>query len=101
LIINATLLQARPKSPQEAGGCEVKRLPKIIIMKNEHESTYALLVRSEEKSRDMLETAVYALFILSAVFAIWQFVQQPMPLPMNQTIWSQHPAPQRGTALGT
>ena len=70
-------------------------------MNNEHESTYALLVRSEEKSRDMLETAVYALFILSAVFAIWQFVQQPMPLLMNQTIWRQHPRTPAGTALGT
>jgi hypothetical protein len=44
---------------------------------------YALLVRSEEKSRDMLETAVYAMCILSAVFAIWQFAQQPNPLPMD------------------
>src|SRR5713101_6067137 len=31
-------------------------------------SIYALLVRSEEKSRDMLETAVYAMCILSVVF---------------------------------
>jgi hypothetical protein len=46
-------------------------------------SIYALLVRSEEKSRDMLETAVYAMCILSAVFAIWQFAQQPNPLPMD------------------
>lgn len=46
-------------------------------------SIYALLVRSEEKSRDMLETAVYTICILSAVFAIWQFVQQPNPLPIE------------------
>ncbi len=46
-------------------------------------SIYALLVRSEEKSRNMLETAVYAMCILSAVFAIWQFAQQPNPLPMD------------------
>ena len=48
-----------------------------------NQSTYALLVRSQEKSRDMLETAVYAMCILSAVFAIWQFAQQPNPLPMD------------------
>jgi hypothetical protein len=46
-------------------------------------SIYALLVRSEEKSRDMLETAVYTMCIFCAVFAIWQFVQQPNPLPMD------------------
>jgi hypothetical protein len=34
-------------------------------MNNEHESTYTLLVRSEEKSRDVLETAVYLMCILS------------------------------------
>jgi hypothetical protein len=44
-------------------------------------TTYSLLLRSEEKSRDMLETAVYALCVLSAVFAIWQFAQQPISVP--------------------
>jgi len=48
-----------------------------------NQSIYALLVRSEEKSRDMLETAVYAICVLSAVFAIWQFAQQPNPLPTD------------------
>jgi len=46
-------------------------------------SIYALLVRSQEKSRDILETAFCAMCILSAVFAIWQFAQQPNPLPMD------------------
>ena len=48
-----------------------------------HESTYALLVRSEEKERSLFETVVYGLFILSAVAAIWQFAQQPIALPLN------------------
>jgi hypothetical protein len=48
-----------------------------------HESTYALLVRSEEKERSLLETIAYGLFILSAVAAIWQFVQQPINLPLD------------------
>ena len=44
-------------------------------------TTYSLLLRSEEKSRDMLEMAVYALCVVSAVFAIWQFAQQPISVP--------------------
>ena len=47
------------------------------------ESTYALLVRSEEKERSLFETAVYGLFILSAVAAIWQVAQQPVALPLD------------------
>jgi hypothetical protein len=43
--------------------------------------TYSLLVRSEEKSRSVLETAVYTLCILSSVFSIWQAAQQPITLP--------------------
>ena len=50
---------------------------------NNYESTYALLVRSEEKNRSLLETLVYAIFILSAVFSIWQFARQPMMLPLK------------------
>ena len=46
-----------------------------------NESTYALLVRSEEKSRGMLEVVLYDLFILSAVVSIWQFVREPITLP--------------------
>ena len=42
-------------------------------MTNQHESTYALLVRSEEKSRGVLEIILYALFILSALVPLWQF----------------------------
>ena len=48
-------------------------------MNTQHEeSTYALIVRSEEKGRGVLETVLYALFILSAIFSIWQFAQQPV-----------------------
>jgi hypothetical protein len=47
-----------------------------------HESTYALLVRSEEKERNLFEIIAFGVFILSAVFAIWQFAQQPLNLPL-------------------
>lgn len=56
-------------------------------------TTYSLLVRSEEKSRDLLETAVYAMCVLSAVFAIYQFAQQPVSLPTQLTS-DEHVAPQ-------
>jgi hypothetical protein len=47
-------------------------------MNNNQESTYALLVRSEEKSRTALEAVAYMTFILSVVVAVWQFAQHPV-----------------------
>lgn len=47
------------------------------------QSTYALLVKSEEKERSFFETIVYSLFILSAVAAIGQFIVQPVDLPLE------------------
>ena len=48
-----------------------------------HESTYALLVRSEEKERTLLETVAYFLVVLSAIAAIYQFAKQPIALPLK------------------
>lgn len=56
-------------------------------MKNEtlsaegFESTYALIVRSEEKERGIFEGAVYFAVVLSALFSIWQVAKQPVELP--------------------
>jgi hypothetical protein len=47
-------------------------------MNNQFESSYALLVRSEEKGRGVLETVLYVAFILSAVLLIWEFAQSPV-----------------------
>jgi hypothetical protein len=47
-------------------------------------STYWLLVQSEEKSRNILETGLYALFAISAVVSIWQFAEQPNALPLDR-----------------
>jgi len=52
-----------------------------ILSAKDFESTYALLVRSEEKERSMFESATYLVFILSAIFSIWQVAQQPFDLP--------------------
>ena len=45
------------------------------------ESTYALIVRSEEKERSIFEGAVYFAVVLSALFSIWQVAKQPVELP--------------------
>jgi len=47
------------------------------------ESTYSLLVRSNEKKRGMFETIIYTLMILCAVAAIVQFVDQRDSLPLT------------------
>ena len=47
------------------------------------ESTYALIVRSEEKERSIFEGAVYFAVVLSALFSIWQVAKQPVALPLT------------------
>ncbi len=47
------------------------------------ESTYALLVRSEERERSIFEGAVYFAVVLSALFSIWQMAKQPIELPLT------------------
>jgi hypothetical protein len=53
------------------------------------ESTYALLMRSENEKRSLLEMIAYGLFILSVVAAIWQVAHQPInaitTLPRSET----------------
>ena len=52
-------------------------------MNNEHESTYTLLVRSEETGWNIMEAVLYGLVGLSAIVSIWQFAQQPNSLPID------------------
>ena len=47
------------------------------------ESTYALIVRSEEKERSLFEGAVYFAVVLSALFTLWQAATQPVALPLT------------------
>ena len=61
-------------------------------MQTHEESTYALLVRSEEKSRGVLEILLYAFFILSALVSIYQFVEQPVELSAPGLIGQTHSA---------
>ncbi len=55
----------------------------MIPAEGVHESTYALLMRSEEKERSILEIAVYAIIILCAVFSVWQFAGQSVAFPFR------------------
>ena len=48
---------------------------------NQQQSTYALLIRSEEKNRNLLEVAILPLLMLGPIIAIWQFAQQPVNIP--------------------
>jgi len=56
---------------------------------NPRKSTYALLVRSEEKERGLFETIVYSLLVLSAVVGIWQFAHLRVPSPFANTAATQ------------
>ena len=47
------------------------------------ESTYALIMRSEEKQRSRFETLIYTALIVSTVFAVSQFGREAMTLPDN------------------
>jgi len=46
-------------------------------------STYRLLVQSEERNKNAMEIAVYALVGLSCLISIWQFADQPNVLPLD------------------
>ena len=47
------------------------------------ESTYAMLMRSEEKERGASEIIAYGLLIVSACFAMWQIALHPFTVPTN------------------
>jgi hypothetical protein len=49
------------------------------------ESTYALLVRSEEKQRSRFETLVYTVLAVSTIFAVLQFGRQAAMMPSSIT----------------
>jgi len=55
-------------------------------------STYRLLVQSEEKNRNLLEMALYGLFALSALAAIWQFAAEPAMPTYRAGVFSEQPA---------
>jgi hypothetical protein len=59
-----------------------------------HDQTlYGILAGSEEKGREVMETAVYAACILSVVAAIFQFVGQPTSDPFAGFYPTAQPVP--------
>ena len=55
-------------------------------------SIYRLLLQSEEKNRNILEAALYALFALSALVAIWQFAEEPAMPYFGTAMFIDQPA---------
>jgi len=70
-----------------------KYMKQNTLSAEDFESTYALLVRSEEKERSLFEGAAYLVFIISAVFSIWSVAQQPVALPKGDVIHTTSVAP--------
>ena len=76
-----TIVIAAAFVPPERG-CMNAKLPTTDQLKDQHEeSTYALLIRSKEKKRDLLELTIHPTLMLGAILAIWQLVQQPVNIP--------------------
>jgi hypothetical protein len=65
---------------------------RLRIMKND-QTLYGILAGSEEKGKDALETAIYALCILSVVAAIFQFIGQPTQDPFAVFYPTTQPVP--------
>jgi hypothetical protein len=65
---------------------------RLKIMKND-QTLYGILAGSEERGRGTMETAVYAMCILSVVAAIFQFIGQPTPDPFAGFDPTAQPAP--------
>jgi len=55
-------------------------------------STYTLLIQSEEKGRTIMEMAVYAMCVLSVLVTIWQFIWQAAPPSYDQLVSPTRPA---------
>ena len=44
----------------------------------QHETTYHMLIESEEKDGGVIETLVYLLLIVATAVTVWQFGNQPV-----------------------
>ena len=56
---------------------------KTLSHNDEFESTYALIVRSEEKQRSRLETVLYTLLVASVLAAVSQFSREAAAIPSS------------------
>ncbi len=76
-----TIVIAASPVPLESCVMNVQTNTTDQLQNQPKESTYALLIRLEEKSRNALEVAIYPLLILGPLIAIWQFALQPINIP--------------------
>ena len=65
----------------------------MIPAEGVHESTYALLMRSEEKERSILEIVVFALIILCAVVYHFHFAGQSVAFTISAVHTADSGAP--------
>ena len=66
-------------------------------MKTHTANTYDLIMESEDKNRTVVETVIYALFILSAIVSIFQFVVQPIVVPSHTSGFASNQTSQSAT----
>ncbi len=79
---NLVIIVIAASSPAQESRVMKEQTGTTDQLEDQHnESTYALLIRSEEKSRNVIEMAICPILILGAVIAIWQFAQQPVNIP--------------------
>jgi hypothetical protein len=77
------------KFESEAPGCCISKTKGDTIMNanstgsETFESTYALIVRSEEKQRSRFETLVYTVLAVSTICAVFQFGRQATMMPSS------------------
>jgi hypothetical protein len=76
---NLVIIVIAASSPAQESRAMKEQTGTTDQLEDQHnESTYALLIRSEEKSRNIIEMAICPILILGAVIAIWQFAQEPV-----------------------
>jgi hypothetical protein len=68
-------------NPNRAVTASHKHMKTISRTAEPFESTYALIVRSEEKQRSRFEILVYVLLIASTTFAVSEFGRQAAVMP--------------------
>jgi hypothetical protein len=61
-------------------------------------NTYSLLTNSQEKGRNLLESAVYGIVGLCMVFSAWEFISSPVMIPGHDRISPNVDAPLEETA---
>ena len=67
--------------------------------RDHHETTYQMLVESEEKELTITENIVYLLLVIATATTIWQFSQQPVTFSDLGSAQSQNVVALQSSAL--